>query len=103
VALLTRARLTVALLTRALLTVALLTRALLTGALLTRALLTPSLQGVVFLPTSYRMHAATYPPTPRYLSPQGVFLPTSYRMHPALCDLVSELVYDGRLLTQPQP
>ena len=38
---------------------------------------------------------------PRCLSPQGVFLPTSYRMHPALCSIVSELVYDGRLSAHP--
>ena len=33
---------------------------------------------------------------------RGVFLDESYRMHPALCDFISESVYEGRLRSAPQ-
>jgi len=29
---------------------------------------------------------------------QGIFLKTSYRMHPSICELISDAVYEGRLL-----
>jgi uncharacterized protein len=28
---------------------------------------------------------------------RGIFLPQSYRMHPAICDFISDAVYEGRL------
>lgn len=35
------------------------------------------------------------------LPEQGVFLPTSWRMAPALCQFISDAVYDGRLTPEP--
>jgi len=32
---------------------------------------------------------------------RGIFLPTSWRMHPAVCDFISDAVYDGRLHAEP--
>ena len=32
---------------------------------------------------------------------KGVFLPLSYRMHPAICQVISECFYDGKLKSHP--
>jgi uncharacterized protein len=39
---------------------------------------------------------ATIPPE------RGVFLTESYRMHPAVCDFISQTIYDGRLHSHPK-
>ncbi|HEV3154877.1 MAG TPA: TM0106 family RecB-like putative nuclease [Candidatus Baltobacteraceae bacterium] len=33
---------------------------------------------------------------------RGIFLDRSYRMHPAICDFISQNLYDGRLLADPE-
>ncbi|TXL71838.1 TM0106 family RecB-like putative nuclease [Vineibacter terrae] len=44
----------------------------------------------------YVLHGhATVPPD------KGIFLPVTHRMHPSICRYVSQIVYDGRLASEP--